>query len=32
AQILLRPYNGQQTVAIPVSTKGITDGLAALKP
>lgn len=32
AQITVRPYGGAQSVAFPISTKGITDGLAALKP
>ncbi|MBK3801942.1 invasion associated locus B family protein [Azospirillum argentinense] len=32
AQITVRPYGGTQAVAFPLSTKGITDGLAALKP
>lgn len=32
AQVAVRPYGGAQTLAFPISTKGITDGLAALKP
>ena len=32
AQIDLKPYNGAQAMAITVSTKGITDGIAYLKP